>query len=379
MPIQLKNYYQEVPEVEDVETITGTIDNHKKKTLQNWAIFCGCCLLTGLLMLWGFRFSFDILMPPLLVYQTSMKYPEDRLSLIDSATMSVRGFNVGLLAFGNTICNKIIVAIDAEQGFACKPPSSETSAHFTINSKKTYQSILGFGGAFTESSAINFFKLPKEVQDKVIQLYFSAGDVAIDKGGGIGYTLGRVHINSCDFSLESYSFNEIDGDYSMEYFDSEVTHDNAFIMPLIRLASDAVAATSSSSSSSPFASSKEKGRHASTPSSASSKLHIPPSSKQQKQLENLQQEQRLRILASPWSPPKWMKRPVRGHQNMTGSAAPSCLIDDSRIKRAWALYLSKFVSAYQDKGIPVWAMTVQNEPGWCGWVCFVCWCLKRHA
>jgi len=58
----------------------------------------------------------------------------------------------------------------------------------------------------------------------------------------------------------------------------------------------------------------------------------------------------VNLLGSPWSPPAWMKRPVKGHQNMTGSAEPHCLIDTDAVKKAWALYIVKFVIAYEAKG-----------------------------
>jgi glucosylceramidase len=109
---------------------------------------------------------------------------------------------------------------------------------------------------------------------KVIDLYYGAD--------GIGYTLGRVHIGSCDFSLKSYSFDVVPGDYSMNYFDTEVTHDNAQMLPLMRLAIDAAKA--------PL-----------------------PGTTAARGIAN-----GVNILASPWSPPSWMKRPVKGYQNMTG-------------------------------------------------------------
>ena len=57
-----------------------------------------------------------------------------------------------------------------------------------------YQEIKGFGGAFSEAASTTLDKLGKENREKIIKLYF-------DTEEGIGYNLGRVHINSCDFSL----------------------------------------------------------------------------------------------------------------------------------------------------------------------------------
>jgi len=309
-----QNYHNLPEEVieEDVSPAEATLEKQAKKSFKYVSVAAGCCLVSTVILLFsGAWVSISILLPPVTLYQSSMGSGGDRLSVLDHTALKKRGFNVGLLAFGNTECGKLMKTIGrAEEGqdYKCTPPLKEASARITVNKNVKHQTILGFGGAFTESAAINFYKLPKEVQSKVVDLYFGEG--------GIGYTLGRVHINSCDFSLASYSFNEIEGDYTMQYFDMEVTHDEAAMMPLIRLAMDAAS----------------------------------------------RQQTPLRLLASPWSPPKWMKKPVKGHKNMTGSATPSGLLDDAKVKYAWALYISKWIEAYNSKGVPVWAITPQNEP-----------------
>ena len=72
----------------------------------------------------------------------------------------------------------------------------------------------------------------------------------------------------------------------------------------------------------------------------------------------------LRLLASPWSPPAWMKLPgPTGQRLMTGSAAPNGL--DPKMQRPWADYFSKWLSAYKEHGVHFWGVTVQNEV--CGW------------
>ena len=63
----------------------------------------------------------------------------------------------------------------------------------TLNEEEKFQTITGFGGAFTESSAYLLSKLGKENQKKIMEAYFS------EKGAN--YSLTRTHINSCDFSL----------------------------------------------------------------------------------------------------------------------------------------------------------------------------------
>jgi len=78
--------------------------------------------------------------------------------------------------------------------------------------------ILGFGGAFTEASAMNWQRLSPKGQDAVVQLLFNATI-------GLGYTLGRIPIHSCDFSIASYTFDDVEDDFTLEYFDRTVQHD----------------------------------------------------------------------------------------------------------------------------------------------------------
>ena len=63
---------------------------------------------------------------------------------------------------------------------------------------------------------------------------------------------------------------------------------------------------------------------------------------------------RLKVIGSPWSAPAWMKA--------NGSLIGGRLIDDPRIYRAYARYFVRFVQAYEREGVPVYAVTVQNEP-----------------
>ena len=97
----------------------------------------------------------------------------------------------------------------------------ETQLSIFVNPSKTFQTFVGIGGAITDASAETFAKLPKEKQDELIQAYYSEE--------GIGYTLVRTHIHSCDFSSGSYTYIE-DGDESLESFD--VSHDLKFRIPI---------------------------------------------------------------------------------------------------------------------------------------------------
>eukprot|EP00605_Chrysophyceae_sp_TOSAG23-4_P000227 GSChrysophyteH1.ASY1.ANO1.264.1 assembled CDS len=202
-------------------------------------------------------------MPPIQVFQTSNQLSQDRLSELGSFDMKKR---------------------------------DDGAAFVSIDRTSKQQRIIGFGGAFTEAAANNFQRLPKQVQEQVLSLYFSDDEIG---ESGIGYTLGRLPINSCDFSVESYSFDGISGDYDLNYFDTDLTHDSVNMIPFMQKA------MSSS-------------------------------------------ENRLRLLASPWSPPQWMKNPG--------------LIDDHATKTVWANYISKWIDSYALQGLRIWGVTPQNEP-----------------
>ena len=170
--------------------------------------------------------------------------------------------------------------------------------------------ILGFGGAFTEASSLNFHSLDEEGQEAVLELLFGKS--------GLGYSKGRVHINSCDFSVESYSFDDTDGDFKLKDFDTEVTHDVESGMVDMALRATA------------------KLREAWTSEDGI--------------------DGTLRLYASPWSPPAWMKSPTwkdkksaEHAKTMLGSAQPTCLREgtkpESPYAKAWALYFSKFLTA----------------------------------
>jgi len=146
---------------------------------------------------------------------------------------------------------------DLGKFFFEKEPFSEDTAvmrkidvvHKVINIHPSvkYTSFEGFGGAFTEASAVNWMSMSEELKDEVLRSYFS-------KEEGIGYTLGRVSIGSSDFSVDDYTYVEED-DMTLESFD--ISREEESVIPMIKGAK--------------------------------------------------QYAEDLRILASPWSPPKYMK------------------------------------------------------------------------
>jgi glucosylceramidase len=191
----------------------------------------------------------------------------------------------------------------------CEPfvADFEATTVIDVTGATPQHEILGFGGAFTESSALVYQALPPDMRKRFINAYFALGDDEGKGEEGIGYTLGRVHINSCDFSVNSYSFDDVPEDFELQYFDDELGHDARTMIPLIHDAQRAA----------PL---------------------------------------KLRMLASPWSPPAWMKKT----RKMDGSDPAPGLRDECR--DVWARYVSRWVTAYEQLGIPIWAVTMQNEP-----------------
>lgn len=178
--------------------------------------------------------------------------------------------------------------------FSAKPQPVETEVAVFVDPSKTFQTMLGIGGALTDASAETFYKLPKDKQKEIITAYY-------DKNKGIGYTLGRTNIQSCDFSSESYSYIK-EGDKSLKTFD--ISHDQKYRIPFIK---EAMAAAGG----------------------------------------------KLTIFASPWSPPGWMK--TNNDVLHGGKLKPE-------YDQSWANFYVKFINAYEKAGVPIWGLTVQNEP-----------------
>lgn len=288
--------YDSIPaEDEDVTPVDRTITRRNGKSVKYMLIAAFAALLgvVAWMFFWG-QHERNLVA----VHETSQLSAGGMrdVSLVD---MKAAAFNPDKLSFGNVQCQP-----DNDETYCTNMPPNP--AMIRVNPQQKFQSIVGFGGAFTEASAVNFFLLPKDLQNKVLEMYFG------NKGNR--YTLGRIHINSCDFSLGSYSFDNAPEDFDLQYFDSKVTHDDIFVIPFIQ------AAMAKSS-------------------------------------------QKIKLMASPWSPPAWMKKPDdKGEQKMTGSALPNGLRDAPEVKQAWARYISKFISAYYTKGVPIWSVTPQNEP-----------------
>lgn len=123
-----------------------------------------------------------------------------------------------------------------------------------------------------------------------------------DANTGHGYTFNRVHMNSCDFSLGNYAHAEVPGDEALAHF--SIDRDRRALLPMIK-AAQAIAPTP------------------------------------------------MKLLVSPWSPPAWMK--TNGQMNQGGKLLP-------QYARAWAQCYVRFIQAYEAEGVPIWGVSVQNEP-----------------
>lgn len=102
--------------------------------------------------------------------------------------------------------------------------SKESKVTIKLFPDSTFQTITGFGGAFTESSAYLLNQLSKANRNKILEAYFGTN--------GAAYSLTRTHMNSCDFSLSNYSYSPVVGDTLLEYFSIE--EDKEDLIPMIK-------------------------------------------------------------------------------------------------------------------------------------------------
>lgn len=100
----------------------------------------------------------------------------------------------------------------------------ENTSSILLNPEKKYQTISGFGGAFTESSAYLLNKLSKKNRDTILKAYFAKE--------GANYSLTRTHMNSCDFSLTNYSYTPVAGDKELKHFSIQEDMDD--LIPMIK-------------------------------------------------------------------------------------------------------------------------------------------------
>ncbi|XP_047486069.1 LOW QUALITY PROTEIN: lysosomal acid glucosylceramidase-like [Penaeus chinensis] len=127
-----------------------------------------------------------------------------------------------------------------------------------VDHNKEFQTMMGFGGAFTDSAGLNIVKLSEAAQENVMRSYFSPE--------GIEYTLCRIPIAGSDFSVRPYSYDDVEGDVALEHF-ALAEEDDLYKIPFILRAQELT-------------------------------------------------RRPLQLFGSPWSPPAWMK--TNGKFNESG-------------------------------------------------------------
>jgi glucosylceramidase len=181
------------------------------------------------------------------------------------------------------------------------------------NSAKTME---GFGGCFNELGWTALESLSDADRDSVMTEFF-------DPKAGARFSYCRMPIGANDFAREPYSYDEIDGDFAMEHF--SIAHDKDTLVPFIQAA--------------------------------------------------LKHQPALKLWASPWSPPTWMKKnhfyaeakPYPGFKDngikpeQVGHEGEDMFIQEPRYFEAYSLYFRKFIEAYRAEGIRVGMVMPQNE------------------
>lgn len=181
--------------------------------------------------------------------------------------------------------------------------------------EQEFQKYHGFGASFTESSAWNLATIPATLRKEVLTNLFSPTE-------GAGFSLTRTHINSSDYANNHYTYVK-EGDIDLASFSihedmkgfSGDENDQVRGIDLVTPSYDIIPMILEASS-------------------------IPGAD--------------FKIIASPWSPPSWMK--LGETAKMTnGSLLP-------KYYGVWAKYMSMYISAYKEQGIHLWGLTPQNEP-----------------
>lgn len=164
MPIQPLNVssgnYNQIPDAEDVTPIDNSIAKKVQRSFKVLVVVIGFCVVIASILMFAMRLTASVLKEPVRIYQTSMENG-DRLQLLSASDLASRGFTVESIAFGNVKCSK-----DSSSNEVCTSTTSNP-AIVNVKSEQKFQKIVGFGGAFTEAAAYNFYKLPSAVQKKV--------------------------------------------------------------------------------------------------------------------------------------------------------------------------------------------------------------------
>lgn len=175
---------------------------------------------------------------------------------------------------------------------------SQTSFAVHLDPAERYQSIDGFGAAMTWATCYNLLKMTREDRTALLRELF-------DPEEGLGISLVRVSVGASDFNIQEYTWCDREGleNFNIDPRDAEV------VLPVL------------------------KEMYAVNPD--------------------------VKIIASPWSVPRWMKMGVNGsgkHDSWTSGRL------DPKHYGNYATYFVKWIQAMEDKGFNIFALTPQNEP-----------------
>src|SRR5258708_1766807 len=172
------------------------------------------------------------------------------------------------------------------------------STPITVNNTQTYQQMVGFGASLTDSSAwLIYNKMSQSQRNQLMTNLFNPNN-------GIGLDFLRQPMGSSDLALNEYTYDDVpsgQSDPNLNHF--SISHDAAYIIPLLQQA--------------------------------------------------LQLNPNLKIMATPWTAPAWMKSNDSLEQGNLNAS-------DFQV---YAQYFADFIKAYKAQGIPIYAVTPQNEPG----------------
>lgn len=195
----------------------------------------------------------------------------------------------------------------------------------TVNPDSVKQTMDGIGSSFTESSAFVLSHLEPSGRMEVMEAIFGQN--------GANFSLARTHIGACDFSVKGkYSYADKPGDKTLNSFSLQ-----------------------------PDMEGFSKTEY---PGVKDEKYDLLPMIREALAIKNNQDDKELRIVASAWTAPSWMKdindwyitgAPENNYQGTGGSLKPE-------YEEAYADYLIKYLDAYRAEGVDIWGITPVNEP-----------------
>ena len=198
---------------------------------------------------------------------------------------------------------------------------SMKDAAFVINMDDRRQTIDGFGGSLTESSAFVLACLPKEQRQAILEELYGEN--------GANFTVTRTQIGSSDFSVEGkYSLAEEDGDIELKSFSLDRD--------------------------------KEGFSRAVYPQVKDCNYDLYHLMLDVWNIKQAQEDKTYRIMANTWTAPAWMKENKKYYERENGFHRGGALLP--KYYQAYADYLAKYVEAWRAEGVDIWAVTPVNEP-----------------